>query len=813
MPPATGYAVATVPNPASGLDDFSLLIDLSRLPAGWWAEVNTNDATRGRAYKGDGTTELAIDWISFNSASDTGWARVKWSGTLPASGTIELRIYPPNTANASVAANTTYGQYSAYNSDWLGYWPMDEESFASGAADRTSNQNTATLDSEPGVTTGQIGTAADFNDDRLDVEPDASINNIAAGTFLAWAEIDTAGVLGSSDARLFDKGSGGDTSGGPQFRVDRGFNSVKFYGLIQRASGNIQTLSTTNLYDAGGGLTWFHVGMRWSVAGGYADTFVDGVDDTFTSTAGSGAQSDDSSRDLYLGNSVFRNRELVGGLDDVQLHGVELSDDWIAFEYSQQDQATFWGSWSYEAGSIEATPDPVSLALAIPSATISLSAVSLSPDATGLGLVVPTASITLAAVELSPDPVVLDLVVPGGGEANFGSGTGGASSEVFETLLALTVPSVTTSTGSVAIDVDPSVLGLAVPSVTISTGSVAVEVDPVVLALTPPEVSISIGALPIDVEVDPVVLGFAVPAPTTAKSGPATIPVVLELYVPTGLEASFQPLQRTVTATSLGLVVPDVAVTIAAVEARPDSVVLALAVPAVGSTTPAVAHVDPVVLAFGVPDVSLDVVDQLVLVEPVVLDLAVGSPAATYTGEAEFSPEPVVLGLVVVGTAIFYPGPYPAGQFYPFTTGPERRPAVPGECDLAFLIPDVEPLTVGEPPLVPVLVEAMEIRYRRRDRRTRSGQRVLVPTSTKLRPRFRVRWGPLTLAEREILRAWFRDELQGGRYAMTLRVDGPNTPPAAFRMVDPAAVNRALAVGVYDFPEITVEETFVDPGV
>lgn len=83
--PASNYATATITNPSSSLTDFSLMVDLSRMPANWWSAVNTSDGTKGRAAKNDGT-ELATDWINFNNIAHTGWLRVKWAGTLANSG-------------------------------------------------------------------------------------------------------------------------------------------------------------------------------------------------------------------------------------------------------------------------------------------------------------------------------------------------------------------------------------------------------------------------------------------------------------------------------------------------------------------------------------------------------------------------------------------------------------------------------------------------------------------------------------------------------------------------------------------------------
>src|SRR5690606_5987295 len=124
--PDTGYALLEVSNPSSALTDFSLLVDLSLLPQGWWDAVDTSDPTKGRAAKDAGEVELPCDWIAFDADTQTGWLRVLWTGTLASTGEQLLRVYPPVEANASVAAGETYGQYAAYDEDWAAYWPCEE---------------------------------------------------------------------------------------------------------------------------------------------------------------------------------------------------------------------------------------------------------------------------------------------------------------------------------------------------------------------------------------------------------------------------------------------------------------------------------------------------------------------------------------------------------------------------------------------------------------------------------------------------------------------------------------------------------------
>ena len=120
--PSTTYDTATVLNPSGALTDFTLMVDLSRMSSAWWSFAESTNARRGRAAKDDGT-ELACDWIDYDHTGQTGWLRVKWSGTLATTGTQILRVYPPVAANSVQLSNAAFGSDNAYDADWRWYTP------------------------------------------------------------------------------------------------------------------------------------------------------------------------------------------------------------------------------------------------------------------------------------------------------------------------------------------------------------------------------------------------------------------------------------------------------------------------------------------------------------------------------------------------------------------------------------------------------------------------------------------------------------------------------------------------------------------
>jgi hypothetical protein len=326
--PSTGFDTATVTNPGSALTDFTLMVDLSKASASWWSAVDTADGTKGRAAKSDGT-ELATDWIAFDNSAKTGWLRVKWTGTLAASGSQVLRIYPPNTSNSSNAANATYGSDNAYDASWEGYWPLGE---ASGdAIDRTSHS----LDAADSGTltysqTGKVGNAVDFGGGEFTFTPPSLGTTYS---LLTWAKTDSTsgnrGLLLNRDT--------------PPIRFQLDQNGADARMIVRDDASVIATSTKASLFADTS--TWYHVaGVRNGndvTCFGNASAAAAGTASFGTLTVSAGAT---------IGGTQGGVGAWNGLLDDVQLHSAARSADWIAEEYAQtNDNATFWGTWTWNA--------------------------------------------------------------------------------------------------------------------------------------------------------------------------------------------------------------------------------------------------------------------------------------------------------------------------------------------------------------------------------------------------------------------------------------------------------------------------------
>ncbi len=330
--PSSTYDIATLVNPTSSLTDFTLVVDLSRMSSAWWGAVDTADATKGRAAKDSGPTELACDWIDFDSVNETGLLRVKWSGTLATSGTQTLRVYPPMAANASVAASDTYGRDNAYGSQVLAYWPMND------SQDRTANGRNLTTYGAAATGVGETRYGGGIASAEFFGKGDYMVSTLprsGADQFLmlAWVHPDTDTSSGAT-ALMHGRLAASNNAYLSMFTDFSGYLKARDYDGI-----SIQESPTTSIPVLTAN-AWQHV-MTYRNGTAYRVAAVDGtfgVANTNTLNP--------STDDIWFGASN------VGGIwqydgcmaEAMVLDGGEYQG---VYEYEQSsDQAAFWGAWT-----------------------------------------------------------------------------------------------------------------------------------------------------------------------------------------------------------------------------------------------------------------------------------------------------------------------------------------------------------------------------------------------------------------------------------------------------------------------------------
>lgn len=97
------------------LTDYPIYVDLSDMPASFWAAV-ANGGGDIRVYKDDGTTELAREVVKCDTATELGELHIKYAGTLSSSIDTVI-IIDVDGARSDYATTDTYGR----NNVWSGH--------------------------------------------------------------------------------------------------------------------------------------------------------------------------------------------------------------------------------------------------------------------------------------------------------------------------------------------------------------------------------------------------------------------------------------------------------------------------------------------------------------------------------------------------------------------------------------------------------------------------------------------------------------------------------------------------------------------
>jgi len=336
--PSTTYDTATVLNPSSALTDFTLMVDLSRMSAAWWSAAENTNARRGRAAKDDGT-ELACDWIDYDHTGQTGWLRVKWSGTLATTGTQILRVYPPVAANSVQLSNAAFGSDNAYDADWRWYTPGHDlvnriDSGESMVQDASATSSIST----DGKTSGSLYYDGVGSSSLAYAEyaHGSDLNTAADVTLMAWTKL-TSKVASENSYPFRLAESRTSITNAIYPRVDPSGDRWRCQIRQLGSPNQISNLYTTTALSGFDG-AWSHLAIH--------------NDGTGQAVLFNGVQEDSAGGfdPLYAGLDTLTLLDAVIGeqwAGEYQFHNAKRSQQWIAHEHDQtNDQAAFFGTWA-----------------------------------------------------------------------------------------------------------------------------------------------------------------------------------------------------------------------------------------------------------------------------------------------------------------------------------------------------------------------------------------------------------------------------------------------------------------------------------
>jgi hypothetical protein len=346
------YVEATPTSPNTNLSNFTLAVDLSTLPQAWWDEVDSSDGTKGRTFRSDGT-QLASDWIDFDNVGQSGILRVKWDGTLSTSETNKLQVKPPKESRVSYGVSGTYGQYNAYDSDFLAYYPLGVD-----ANNRTSASLNGTANNVVAVS-GKFGDAYDFNGstswiDLGDNTLGAALNGAAGVTTLMWVNPDAFSGT-KYDNHLLKITNDGTKAGVWLNITDDGSNNV-LAGGRSRSSDSFQEDESTATISTG---AWSHITSILDYGNDEITIGLAGLLESAASVSfGSDTYVDDnpSENDAIIHPSPSQ-RDFDGKIGQVLISSSVRSSGWIYQEYNQtNNNSGFWGTWSEANESTKSHP-------------------------------------------------------------------------------------------------------------------------------------------------------------------------------------------------------------------------------------------------------------------------------------------------------------------------------------------------------------------------------------------------------------------------------------------------------------------------
>lgn len=341
---------------SADLTDYVATIFFDDLPADFFNQVKT-DGSDIRFTKGDGFTELEFYVHAIDTVAGTGYASVRYAGTLSSTVDTDIYIYYGNASALAYAAGATYGRNNTFQ-DYAAFWDFEQN--PSGSApqltDLTGNGNDGT--SQGSMTSGdevagKVGNAWDFDgtNDYADLGTPSFASN-TSGTLGGWlsrasgARAFTLSVI-TNDAtlRLFD------------LRVDPSAASVATqnrFVIRSRITTSLNTIIADGVVigTEDRHFTLVSTGSAWSL-------YLDSASQSFTSTSGS--NTGDWFGDIGGTTPTYG----IGGNDVVTgdsnnsliwLRSDQLASDYITTEYANQNSpSTFYSVGSQETPQYFAT--------------------------------------------------------------------------------------------------------------------------------------------------------------------------------------------------------------------------------------------------------------------------------------------------------------------------------------------------------------------------------------------------------------------------------------------------------------------------
>lgn len=304
----------------SDLTDFVIYINLAHLPASFW-DVVANGGGDIRVFKSDGTTELAREVVSCDTATDTGNLYLKYSGTLSSSVSTTIQIHADGTSS-DYASSATYGR----NNVWTNYNLVLH--LLSGPTDSSGTHSPSTV----GSLSYNGTTGAQFTNSTSDY---INVPHNAALSYTSTMFMSLIGYTAQSDRdSLISKGAPWTGGTGYWLHTDNGGAvtsnrpATSFANTTFATSQTLTTSARHMAFTKNGGS-----GMSWFLQGAHINTVTTNATANYTTNTTA----------VYIGRRNDSADMWNGPMREVRLSATVFSDDWIEADYNNlMSASTFY---------------------------------------------------------------------------------------------------------------------------------------------------------------------------------------------------------------------------------------------------------------------------------------------------------------------------------------------------------------------------------------------------------------------------------------------------------------------------------------
>jgi len=337
------------------LTDFVVLVDLADLPSSFWSVV-ANGGGDIRVFKSDGTTELAREVVSCDTATDTGELWVKFSGVLSGTSDTTIQIHADG-SSSEPAFTATYGRNAVWSEYLFSLHLRDGATIENSAGDSTWDITTAGSGvSQSALSPWGGSTSVDFDGTATGFMEIAAGSTVGGTndplTFSAWIRAD---VIKNDEVGIFTAQTGSS---------DSLFVFFDNYNFVGGSSDAIVLQGRTTLERPDTGNFSFTDANTWRYFTGAGERFNDldlYLDSTLEATAEFSQGWDTDAASYGIGQSEsYVSSNWDGQIAEVRFRQARSTSSWVSTEYNNQSSpSTFYTASAVAAPTAVEAPSPL----------------------------------------------------------------------------------------------------------------------------------------------------------------------------------------------------------------------------------------------------------------------------------------------------------------------------------------------------------------------------------------------------------------------------------------------------------------------